>query len=98
MNFIRANKYQFSALLLALPFVLFGYSEAVDNTLYTNWFRQNIHLFTPILPLCMMIIGFIKKENLAVLLVNFLLLAGHYYFIWSLHGIGRAGAGVIKLL
>ena len=98
VNFLSANRYNFSAFLLTLGALVFSLVEAFDNTLFTNWFRQNIHLFTPLLPLCLMIIGAIKKESLVACLVNMLLLAGHYYFIWSLFSIGRSGADVIKLL
>ena len=98
MKFLSANRLNFSALILILIAFVFNCVEAFDNTLYTKWLRQNIHLFTPIIPALLLIIGIIRKENFILFAINLLLIGGHYYFIKILNDIGRAGACALKLL
>ncbi len=98
MKFLKANPLNFSALILILIAFVFNCVEAFDNTLYTKWLRQNIHLFTPIIPALLLTIGIMRKENFILFAINLLLIGSHYYFIKILNDIGRAGAGVLKLL
>lgn len=98
MKFIRDNKYNFSALILILIEFFFSYVETFDNTISTSWFRENIHLFTPILPAFLLIVAIRRRENLLIFSFNLLLLRAHYYFRKVVNDIGGTGAAALKLL
>lgn len=97
-NFIKSNRFNCSALVLIIIVIGFHLIEAFDNTLYNDWFRQNIHLFTPAVPAVFLVIGIIRKERFLLVLINLFLLFGHYYSIQFLSDIGKAGAGVLEML
>ena len=98
MKLLRSNPYNSAALAVILAVITFHCFEAFDNTLHSEWLRQNIHLFTPVIPGILILIGVARKEYYLLPVINILLIAGHYYFIKVLNDIGRAGAGVIQLL
>ena len=98
MKFIGDNKFNFSALILILIEFVFSYVEAFYNTISTSWLRENIHLFTPILPAFLLIVAIRRRENLLIFSLNLLLLGVHYYFLKVVNDIGRAGAATLKLL
>jgi len=85
-----------SALLVVL--LSLSLLEAFDKVLYSNWWRQNIHLFTPLPTVSLLFASHVRRENFLVLLVNLVLLAVHYYFLWFIFQIGRGGAAVFRLL
>lgn len=98
MKFIRDNKFNFSALILILGEFVFSYVESFDNTINLNWFRENVHLFIPILPTILLIVAIRRRENFLIFFFNLLLLGAHYYLLKVVNDIGRAGAATLKLL
>lgn|GEM_PF-5944856 len=96
--FLDRNWCGLSALALLALFLSFSLAEAFDNILFTNWWRQNIHLFTPLLIAPFLIASRLRRENTWILFTILILLAIHYYFLWAIYEIGKAGAAVFRLL
>jgi len=70
--------------------------EGKDNGQILN--VKYSQLLTPIITALLIIIGIIRKDNLILFVINLLLIGSRYYFIKILNDIGRAEAGVRKLL
>ena len=96
-NFINKNKFNLKA--IALLIVAFGFSlyEGFGNVLYTNWWRQNIHWFTPIFPIILILLAIKNKEDIFIFTLNLIIVLIHYGFLLFLLAIAIGGAAVLKM-
>ena len=102
----RANakvlRFNIAALLSNLIIIAFTLVDCFDNVLYTDWFRENIHWFLPLIPSSLLVFAFRRRENKIFSIINIALIVVHYlicYWIFDfLFGIGQAGAAIFKML
>ena len=97
-EFCRNNKTSLCGAASALLVLAFNLIEAFGNVFYTNWFRNNIHLFTPILPGFLVVTGILRKESVVISVISFIIISLHYSVIYVLYLIGFGAAGALKWL
>lgn len=86
------------ALAGMLLILIWSVLEAFDNVVYSNWWRQNIHFFTPVIPVAFSLKAVIRHERKVLSFLVLISLALHYFFLYTMWTIGLAANEVFRLL